>query len=200
MTLQNKISSYIESVDEKVIYYILGGILFSVFLLDYFVLMRPQIASLSKIGPEIRSLSEDIKKAKDDILRSKQYELEVAKISDDVAKSNAKLKFKEEVPLILENISRMADDNGVKIDQIMPDAQDQQILLENEERRYYSLPIFIKATSGYHDFGRFLSELERGDIFFKVSSFGIISSRGEKKHLVEITLDAVVYEELKGKK
>ncbi|HBG61050.1 MAG: hypothetical protein A2Y03_11310 [Omnitrophica WOR_2 bacterium GWF2_38_59] len=200
MTLQNKISSYIESVDEKVIYYILGGILFSVFLLDYFVLMRPQIASLSKISPEIRLLSEDINKAKDDILRSKQYQVQVERLRADVAKSNAKLKFKEEVPLILENISRMADDNGVKIDQIMPDVQDQKILLENDERRYYGLPILIKARSGYHDFGRFLSQLERGDIFFKVSSFGIISSRGEQKHSVEIVLDAVVYEELKGKK
>lgn len=200
MTLQNKISAYVESVDEKVIYYILGGILFSVFLLDYFVLMRPQIASLSKISPEIRILSEDIQKAKDDILRSKQYELQVEKLREDVAKSNAKLKFREEVPVILENISRMADGNGVEIDQIMPDVQDQQVLLENNERCYYSLPISIKARSSYHDFGRFLSQLESGEIFINVSSFGVVSSRREKKHLVEVILDAVVYEELQGTK
>lgn len=198
--LQNKISAYIESVDEKVIYYVLGGILFSIFLLDYFVLMRPQISSLSKISPEINLLSGDIQKAKDDILRSKQYELEVEKLREDVAKSNAKLKFKEEVPLILANISRIADENGIKIDQIMPDTQGQRVLLENNERRYYSLPIFIKARSGYHDFGRFLNQLESGDIFLKVSSFGVVSSRGEKKHLVEVTLGAVIYEELKSEK
>ena len=79
MTLQNKISSYIESVDEKVIYYILGGILFSVFLLDYFVLMRPQIASLSKISPEIRLLSDDINKAKDDILQNAFFGIQLPK-------------------------------------------------------------------------------------------------------------------------
>ena len=197
MKIANKISSYLESVDEKTIYYLLGGVLFFVFLLDYFILMKPQISTLVKISPEINLLSDDIAKAKNDIQRFQQYKKEVEDLKGKVKKSNKKLKFKEEVPLILENISFMADNNGIIIDRVMPNFPEQKVLLENNERRYYGLPIFIKARSNYHDFGSFLNQIENGDIFFNVSSFAVVATTGKRKHVIEIVLDAVIYEELK---
>ena len=65
--IPEQISSVFSKVEGKNRYYVFVGILFVVFLLDYFLLMSPQLSSLKKINPEIRTLSENIKKAKADI-------------------------------------------------------------------------------------------------------------------------------------
>ncbi|MCA9406954.1 MAG: hypothetical protein KC684_10475, partial [Candidatus Omnitrophica bacterium] len=64
MKVQEKIREFLEKVDQKQLYYIFGGIVLFVFLLDYFLLMRPQINSLNKINPEIIKLRKQIDDAK----------------------------------------------------------------------------------------------------------------------------------------
>ncbi|MBP9854561.1 MAG: type 4a pilus biogenesis protein PilO [Candidatus Omnitrophica bacterium] len=183
-----------EKMDEKTIYIIFAAVLFSVFLLDYFVLMRPQLAALTKINPEIKILSDDIAKAKIDITKLDQYQKNVVELEEGIQKENKKVEPKEDVPLILEHISRLANKNGVKINQIMPNAVDSEIVLENNERVYYSLPIEVEAKAGYHNFGRFINAIENGDKFLRVKKLTMASMAGAKDHSVKLTLEAIVYE------
>lgn len=191
----DQFSSLLDNIDEKTRYYIFGGILLFFFLLDYFLLMGPQLGALSKINPEIKILKEDISKAKTNIKMTSQYENQVDDLKRKVAIMNLRVKSREEVPMILENISVLANTNGVKIDNIMPSTADQEILLENDERIYYSLPITLEASSGYHDFGRFINNIETGDIFLKINTFTISSGKDSKRHNINLILGAVVFEE-----
>lgn len=190
-----KISEFISKIDEKNQRYFLIGALLFIFLLDYFILMRPQLVTLTKINPEIKLLSRDIEKAQEDIGKLAFYQAEVKGLESQLAQTSQKVKSKEEVSLILEQISRLANQNNIRIDQIMPFMEEQKVLLEDTKRTYYALPIFVQAKSGYHDLGRFLNQLEKNDLFLYVTSFSIITGEDARTHALKMDLQAIVFEE-----
>ena len=77
----------------------------------------------------------------------------------------------QEVPAILSIISGIANEYGVKIDQLLPEKNLQEALPTAADGKYYALPIVIKAHGGYHKFGHFLNKLENGDMFFILKDF-----------------------------
>lgn len=193
--LLKKLQEKIAGLDDKQRYWIFAGILVFIFLLDYLILMRPQLNTLSKINPEIKLLKDDLKKAKDDIQKIDYYKGEVEKLKGSVSEANIKVKPKEAVPLVLEHISRIADQNGVVINQIMPEPEGQEVAIQNPERIYYRLPISVEARGGYHQFGRFINALENGEVYIEVKTFSISSAGVEtRQHKINLKLDAVIYE------
>lgn len=186
----------IKNLDEKNCFYIFIAILLFIFLLDYFVLMRPQLEALTKINPEIKILSDNLKNTKIELSKVNYYRNQVKKYKKEISKVNIKVRSKEEVPLILKRISVVANRTGVKIDHIMPISQDNEILLEDKDRKYLAVPIIIEAKSAYHDYGRFLNQLENENIFLTVQRFNM-SSRGEATEVgIKLTLRTIVYEEI----
>ena len=189
-----KVSELIGKIDEKNRHYFLIGALLFIFLLDYFILMRPQLVTLTKINPEIKLLSQDSEKAQEDIGKLGFYQTEVKRLESQLAQTSKTIKSKEEVSIILEQISRMANRNNIRIDQIMPSMEEQKVLLEDNKRTYYALPILVQAKSGYHDFGRFLNQMERNDLFLYVASFSIITGEDVRAHALKMNLQAIVFE------
>lgn len=188
-------SEIINKIDKKNRYYMLLGILVFAFLLDYLILMRPQIVTLTKIKPEIRILSQDLGKIQGDIKKVASYRDEVNKLQADVAEISQKVKSKEEVSLILEQISRIANQNNIKIDQIMPLVEDQKLLLQDNKKIYHALPILVEARSSYHDLGRFLDNMEEADMFLYLTSFSIVGTEDLRLHKLKMNLQAIVFEE-----
>ena len=82
MKLPDKISSWIESADDKQKIYIFWGIVFLVFVLDYFLVMGPQIRTLTKINPEIKLLAEQLEKTNNDFKRVGQYREEIQRLPE----------------------------------------------------------------------------------------------------------------------
>lgn len=190
-----KISELISKIDEKNRHYLLIGALLFIFLLDYFILMRPQLVTLTKINPEIKLLSQDIEKAREDIGKLGFYQAEVKRLEGQLAQTSQKVKSREEVSIVLEQISRLANQNNIRIEQIMPFIEEQKVLLEDKKRTYYALPILVQAKAGYHDFGRFINQLEKGDLFLYVTSFSIATGEDAHAHALKINLQAIVFEE-----
>lgn len=191
------IPELVGKIDEKSRYYILIGVLLFVFLLDYFILMRPQLVTLTKINPEIKILAQDLKKTREDVQKLGFYQGEVKQLEGELAETSQKVKSKEEVSIILEQISRMANQNHVKIDQIMPFIEDQKVLLEDNRRIYYALPILVQARGGYHDFGRLLNDLDNNDLFLYVTVFSIATGEDTHANVLKMNLQAIVFEEKK---
>jgi len=191
----DKYKSTVENLDEKSLYGIFAGILVFVFLVYYFLFLGPQLASLSKITPEIKLKAEEIRSAKNDIKRVNDYKKQLEELQAKLAEVNVKVKSKYEFPVILENISKVALASGVKIDQIMPNPHDQELLLENKETKYFSFPILVEARSSYHNFGRFLNRIEKEDMILNVGTFTISSSNNSKNHTIKMTLKAIVFED-----
>ena len=80
--------------------------------------MRPQLSALGKINPEIRAVSENIKKAKEDINKLNAYRADLEEASKKFSEANLKVKSRDEVSFILEYIAYVASETGVKIDQM----------------------------------------------------------------------------------
>ena len=105
------------------------------------------------------------------------------------------LPVEQEVPKLLEMLSTMARSSNVKIVGITPLASKQE---ESPEKIYQEIPILISAKSGYHELGRFLSDLESSDRFMKVSDIDIKENKSNvKRHDVELLV--VTYVLLEGK-
>lgn len=195
LDLSEKFGPLLEKIDEKNFYYIFGGILVFIFLLDYFVLMRPQLNSLSKITPEINLLKEDIDKAQGDMQRIEEYRTKVIKLQKDLKQSQKRVRPRTEVPLILERVSRIAKESKVTIDQMMPVTEDMELILENPSRDFYTIPITVEARSGYHNFGKFLNKLEEADVYLDADRFVLSTRKGSRAHRVDLTLLTIVYDE-----
>jgi len=196
MDIREKISSIFERIDGNNRYYVLVGFMALFFLLDYFVLMSPQLSALGKINPEIQAVSDNIKRVKGDMKKLDTYQSDLEKLSEKFEEANLKVKSRDEVPIILEHIANIAGETGVKIDQIMPDSLDQELLTENNQRKYYDLPIYIEARSGYHSLGRFLNKLSQSDISLRIGAFTITATNDTRYHLVKLTFRATIYEEV----
>lgn len=190
----DKLLSVSDKINEKNRLYIFIGILLSVGLLDYFILLKPQLATLTKIIPETRMLAQDIKKLTEDIQKLEFYRHEAKRFKKQVEETNTQVSSKEEVSLILERISLLANQSGLRINHIMPITSEQEILMEDNERQYFSLPILVKAAAGYHHFGRFLNQIEKDGGSLDVGAFAISSSSDPRQHAIELTLRAIVFE------
>lgn len=192
----DKILLVFEKIDGKNRYYVFIGILLAVFLLDYFLLMSPQLSALRKISPEIDILSGDIKKAKEDMGKLDVYKSDLAQMNEKFDEANLKIKSREEISIILEYIANVASETGIKIDQIMPDTLGQELLVENNQRKYFDLPIYMEARSGYHNFGRFLNEIDRNDISLRIGTFTVIATGDMRNHMIKLTFRVTVFEEV----
>ena len=191
----NKVVAKLQDMEPKNWYYVFVAIIVVILVFDYFLLMKPQLGTLSKMNPEIKVLSDNLKKAKDDIARITQYKTQVQDLKNKVDQLRLRVRTKQEVPFIIEKISRIAHKNDFKIDQIMPNMLQENVLLEHSERTYFDLPILIEARSTYHDFGRFINALESDSTFFKVDDFTVAAMPGSRLNTVKMTLKTIVYEE-----
>ena len=196
--IPEQISSVLSKVDGKNRYYVFLGILVAVFLLDYFLLMSPQLSALRKINPEISAVSENIKKAKEDIKNLNTYRADLEEISKRFDEANLKVKSRDEVSSILEYIAYIASETGVKIDQIMPESLGQELLTENNQRKYFDLPIYMEARSSYHNFGRFLNKIEQNDISLRVGTFSIVVTNDTRYHAITLTFKATIFEDVQS--
>ena len=195
MNIVDKITSSLPQINEKNRNYVLGAILFVIFLVYYFVVMQPQLSALRTLNPEISSLTEDLKKTRDDIQKIKLYESQVKELQAKVKILSDKVKSKEEVHLILEKISTLANTNHIHVEQIVPVFDRQEQLLKTREGIYYSLPVMLDTHGSYHDFGRFLNDLENDPISLRIEKFTIVSNpQDTMKHVIKLTVQATIIE------
>jgi len=189
------VTEQIKKLDPKYRYAVFGGALLLVFLLNYLLLLRPLLGSLNKMSTSTTELKQNLQSVKNDIARIDQNRAQLEKIRSQVDEVKIKIRSKQEVPLILEDISKIASHNSVKIDQLMPLKDQQEVLAKNETVKYYSLPILIQVRSSYHDLGRFLAQLEADKIFYSLASFSITANPQEKTHhVVQLTIKSVISE------
>ena len=185
----------INGADIRVRYGIFAGILLAAFALDYFLLMGPQIRSLKGLGKATKTTSADVQRVSNDLQRIQQIKDGLNSSRADLEAMSLKVRSLQEVPVILEEISRTANQFNVKIDQVKPLPESQETLISAPEGKYYALPIVIQARSGYHMFGRFLNTLESGHLFFTLRDWHMEAGPEVGKGLlVQATLKVILME------
>jgi Tfp pilus assembly protein PilO len=189
----NKILAQFNNLNDQARYAILGGAVFFIILLDVFLLVLPQIGSISDINGQIKQMSDDTQRVLTDRQRIRQLK---KNLEDSRASLNAltqKVRPIQEVPAILSTISSIANEYGVKIDQLEPEKNQQESLKAASADKYYALPVLIKAHCGYHMFGHFLNKLEQEDMYFIMQDF-IIQNDGANtnSHSFSLTIKIIL--------
>ncbi len=199
--IPEQLTNLFSQADEKKRNIAIGVAAFLILAIDFLLIMRPQISRLMFLNQEVSKRKTDFKAANDDIAKVAQYRSDVHQWAEKISSMNEKIKSREEVPLILERISLMANQQGVKINQIMPNQDGQKAILKNSEVQYYLLPIFVEAYAGYHDLGRFLNQLESDEMYLRLDNFTLSANGGDiYHHQMQMTIQAIIFDKTKVEK
>lgn len=148
-------------------------------------ILVPQVSGTFKSVVNMNKAQSELKAAQTDAARIPRLKESMASFEEKVNKYEKMLPAQQEIPSLLENLSGMAKDSNIKIVGIMPVSAKEEKAAK--EQIYKEQPILISAKSGYHELGRFLSNLESSDRFIKVADIQIKSSANSpKKHDVEL--------------
>jgi len=102
---------------------------------------------------------------------------------------------KDDIPMVLKSISSTANEYGVKVDQLLPQAMDSKPIVKNSEGSYYGMAISVRLRSGYHQFGKFLTRLEQERLFWQIGDLSIASDPADpQRHDIEMNLRILILE------
>jgi len=156
----NKILEQFNKMNDQTRYGILGGVVFFIILLDVLLLVLPQIGAIGSTNDQVRQMTADTLQVQTDKQRINQLRKNLQDSRLQLSALSARVRPVQEVPSILTTISSIANEYGVKIEQLDPEKGQQETLKAASADKYYALPVLIKARCGYHMFGRFLNKLE----------------------------------------
>lgn len=117
-------------------------------------------------------------------------------VDETVASLRRLLPAEEEIPAVIEHLSDLASQTGIKIQAIFPQRVVEPPAPIGTDGRlgavptvYREIPIQIDALAGYHQLGSFLSLVESSDKPMQVSTLTITVNQKEPKwHLVKLLL------------
>lgn len=191
-SIQRKLSQ----MNQKTRYYVLASVVAAIFLIDVLLIMVPQVMIISKLSANSKTHVDNLSQFKNNNARVAQYREQLKLLEDGIADATSIVRSEEEVPIVLEQISRIARDYSIKIDQVMPLKETKRELVQNNDGVYYALSLSVYAQGGYHDFGRFLNALENERAFFKVQKLIIEgASKNINRHDLNLLIDIIVLEQ-----
>src|SRR3989338_6858634 len=104
---KDQLMKVIQKINDKNPYYTLIAGFVIVLVIDFFLLFQFQLSNLRSLNPKLTSLSQDLKSARGNIKNMEKYRSEIKGLMVRREDINSRIKSKEEIPLILENISRL---------------------------------------------------------------------------------------------
>ena len=157
-------------------------ILFSVFVLylDINFVFKNQLQALEKIEPVIVGLKKDLENLKSDLGKMQELKKKQIEPSQKALKAK-KIIPSEQLASLLQNLSDIANKNDVKIEQIKP-VKDTQISKQDKlpgMDKFQPVLITLGLTSDYHNLGKFINDIESGQIFISVESAKITSQQAD---------------------
>jgi len=158
------------------------------------LLLMPTIAGLSEINPELADLRVNIEETERWIRMRSNQERRLEELKAEVTNCATISSAEEEVPSLLEELSKMAHNADVKIMGIRPEK------IDSDGRKRKSpleeIPISIKARCGYHRLGHFISKLENAGRVFVIRDIKIAGrSQNPKSHDVNLVVSTFLLSE-----
>jgi Tfp pilus assembly protein PilO len=192
----NKILEHFNNLNDQTRYAVFGGVVVVFILLDVFLLALPQIGAITGMHAQMKQMSEDTQQVLTDRQRIGQLRKNLQMSRDQLSALSARVRPVQEVPAILSTISSIANDYGVKIDQLVPEKGQQETLTSSADGKYYALPVVIKAHCGYHMFGHFLNKLENENLYFLMKDFIIQNdAKDTNTHLFSLTIKIILVDQ-----
>jgi len=115
--IKNQMGSAVNKINEKNPSFLLAGIFTVILVVFYLFPLQFQLKTLQAINPKLEELNRETTETRNNILRVTQYKKELSRLEEKYQNLQRRIKRKEDIPFLLENISRIADKHGVKIEQ-----------------------------------------------------------------------------------
>lgn len=160
----------------------IGVIIFFVLFLDYLILLRPQLVILGQIKRQINALSADLKSTKEGIASIDQLKKQRAFLQSRIGTVGERITPEGEIPVVLENISKIAKQTNLKITQIKPSRESEKMIATSPVGVIYELPILVEGRCGYHQLGSFVNKLEGSKIFMDLAGMEMVPSPDDALH------------------
>jgi type IV pilus assembly protein PilO len=131
-------------------------------------LTAPQVMNMQKVSKEVAAKRAVLKELDDGIKNFAFLEQNVERMSKTYNDFLASLPAQNEFPVFLELISQLAKDDNVKIIAIEP-----QKTTDKQGFFFIRIPVYIDASCGYHELGKFINDIESADKFMKIANLKI---------------------------
>lgn len=154
---------------------------------DFSFLMKGQLSAIKKIGPKSLKLTADISSLEKDLANIKQMQNKQEQMQEQSKKAK-EIATEGQVPALLEDISRMANQNNVKIMQIKPIREPKAKQAPKEFSSYSGLNITLDLSCGYHNLGKFVSDIENSKIFMSLLKLSVAQSADHSNHNVNMII------------
>ena len=158
------------------------GLIFAVVLyVDVAFVIKWQAGSTAEIRRKIASVKKDIDSVASDLALMSRSQGTAKKVN---------LFTESEIPQLLESVSGLARDNGIKILQITPlKSHDVKTM---GAQKYVLLTIKLDMIAGYHEMGLFLNQLEIGSHPVFASDFKIAQGDDYQHQRINLSLRTYV--------
>lgn len=147
----------------------IGFIVFLILFLDFIILLRPQLSILGQMRRQISGLAGSIKTTRKDSASIEQFKKQLVVLQERIGAAGERIVSEEEIPLVLENISKIAKQTNLKITQIRPAKESEKMVATSPMGKIYELPVFVESRCGFHQLGRFVNALEGSKIFMDIA-------------------------------
>ena len=168
---------------EKIMIVALGGV--ALLALDYFLILGPVVAVFANTGPKLGPEKAVVKQLRDDKKNKAGIDKDWEDTKQKLKDMDGRFINSNGIPALLENISKLASDSGLRIMALKPTDPG-----KSDYPGYSRVPIHITALAGTHELGRFLAKVESGQTFFRVANLRIIENETEqRRHGIELDIE-----------
>ena len=169
---------------EKTMIILFGAI--AILVLDYAILIQPVTGVFFHTLPELSAAKQQLQVLKDDKKNKDGIKKNWEKQKAILAEKEKMFIAPNEIPALLEDLSKLAQSSSVKIISLKPTNSP-----EGDSGSYQRIPIRINALAGTHELGRFLARLEGGTTFFRITDLKITANPLDiRRHSIDLALEA----------
>ena len=172
---------------------ILSILVIAIILVVYFYFfLKPEISAVRKVLPKVGALNKDIKEVNKQIDSIGELKARINVLKEKVGQYETRLPTKKEIGSILNHLSALASQEDIKITGIK-ELETIKGEMQEGEQAYSGVPIEIDMKSGYHQLGKFISEIENSDRLMKIDDLEIKStSENLTEHDVKLIVSSFV--------
>ena len=189
-------------VQDRKMLVVVGLLAVLVLWVYYAYILTPLVQRVWQVGGEARTLRGQLRAIEQAIVQEPQLRQQHRQLADEVEKLRTTLPSEEELPAVIERLSDLASQTGVKLQLITPQRSLQgrgtgvgptPSSPTTSPVIYTEIPIDMEALAGFHQLGTFLSRIELGEQPMQLRSLHISQdAKMLRRHVVEMTLVAYV--------
>ena len=154
----------------------------AVLTLGYFLDVQKQQDDLSRITNEEKNLKEDFERKQAKAANLDAYKAQMVEMEDSFGAMIRQLPSKTEVEDLLVDISQTGLASGIEFQLFKP-------LAEKHIEFYAELPITLKMTGTYHQFGEFVSGIAALPRIVTLENISITGGKGKGKSKDSLTMN-----------